>query len=111
MEPFTDTNTLPLSIAQISSHPESEPAPASDTRSDTATLALHDRLLAAVVTRVGEVEAAEWALDQAKAACQVQLAAALSSGVPAERIAEAAGICASALVESIGKREPVAALG
>ena len=111
MEPFTDTNTLPLSIAQISSHPESGSAPASDTRSDTATLALHDRLLAAVVTRMGEVEAAEWALDQAKAACQVQLAAALSSGVPVQRIAQAAGICASVLVESIGKREPVAALG
>lgn len=111
MEPFTDTNTLPLSIAQVSSQPESAFASASAARSGTDALALHDRLLAAVLTRVGEVEAAEWALDQAKAACQVQLATALSAGVPAVRIAEAAGICASALAELVGGREPVPALG
>lgn len=74
-------------------------------------LALHDRLLAAVVTRVGEVEAAEWALDQARAACEAQVAAALSSGVPASEVAGAAGVCASALSELIGVREPALAQG
>jgi hypothetical protein len=68
-------------------------------------------LLAAVVTRVGEVEAAEWALDQAKASCKVQIGAALSSGVPAERVALAAGVCASALAEFTEGREPVPADG
>ncbi|MET3350914.1 UNVERIFIED_ORG: hypothetical protein ABID57_002613 [Arthrobacter sp. UYEF1] len=58
-------------------------------------LALHDALLAAVTTRVGEVEAAEWALDQAKAACDVQIAAALAAGVPAEKVVEVAGDLAS----------------
>jgi hypothetical protein len=72
---------------------------------------VQERLLAAVVTRVGEVEAAEWALDQAKAACNEQMTAALSSGVPAERVAVAAGVCASALPELTGEREPVAAEG
>lgn len=110
MELFTDTNTLPLSIAEISSHPESRSG-SLPPGSGVDVLALHDRLLAAVVTRAGEVEAAEWALDQAKAACQVQLAAALSAGVPADRIAEAAGICASALVGLVGQREPVPARG
>ncbi|HET6269318.1 MAG TPA: hypothetical protein VFE00_04490 [Arthrobacter sp.] len=69
---------------------------------------MQERLLTAVVTRVGEVEAAEWALDQAKAACDVQIVAALSSGVPAERVAVAAGICASALTELASDREPAA---
>jgi hypothetical protein len=111
VEPFTDTNTLPLSIAQVDSYAESGLASAPAKKSSADVLALHDRLLAAVVTRVGEVEAAEWALDQAKAACQVQIAAALSSGVPAERVAGAAGICVSALAEFTGGREPVPAQG
>lgn len=111
MEPFTDTNTLPLSIAQVSSHPESEFGSASAARPGTVEPTMHDRLLAAVLTRVGEVEAAEWALDQAKAACQVQLAAALSAGIPAQEIAGAAGICASALATLIEEREPAPAGG
>lgn len=109
MKPHTDTNTLPLSIAQVNSSPES--ASTSAKRSGSDVLALHDRLLAAVVTRVGEVEAAEWALDQARAACQAQVTAALSAGVPADEVAEAAGICSSALAEIVGGREPALAQG
>lgn len=115
VEPFTDTNTLPLSIAEVSSHPESRFGSGSEARPGTDGLELHDHLLAAVVTRAGEVEAAEWALDQAKAACQQQLAAALSAGVPIEKIAGAAGVCASALAGLVGdrerEREPVPAGG
>jgi hypothetical protein len=109
VEPYTDTNTLPLSIAQVASAVYAEPELGTDSEPATDdSFAVQERLLAAVVTRVGEVEAAEWALDQAKAACDVQIVAALSSGVPAERVAVAAGICASALTELASDREPAA---
>lgn len=107
MESFSDTNalplsiaTLPLSIAQVDStvYVEAALQPVLDTGAATAGLSIaHEQLLAAVVTRVGEVEAAEWALDQAKAARDIQIGAALASGVPTEMVAEAAGISASAL--------------
>ncbi|WP_211882108.1 hypothetical protein [Pseudarthrobacter albicanus] len=99
MEPFADTNILPLSIAQVDSTIYVEPGlPAVPDKGPAGDLSVvHGQLLAAVVTRVGEVEAAEWAFDQAKAARDVQINAALSSGVPAEKVAEAAGIRASAL--------------
>jgi hypothetical protein len=108
VELFTDTSTLPLSIAQVNStvYVEAEHAPAPAEREAGDLFDLHEQLLAAVVTRVGEVEGAEWALDQAKAACNEQMAAALSSGVPAEKVAVAAGVCASALAEFIGGRKP-----
>jgi hypothetical protein len=108
VEPYTDTNTLPLSIAQVASAAYSEPEPGTDLAQPATddSSAVQERFLAAVVTRVGEVEAAEWALDQAKAACDVQIVAALSSGVPAERVAVAAGTCASALTELASDREP-----
>ena len=52
-----------------------------------------------MTTRVGEVEAAEWALDQAKAACQVEIAATLAAGVPADKVMTAAGeLAAGALL-------------
>jgi hypothetical protein len=93
VEPITDTSALPLSIAQVESTvyvaPDLEAVPDATTAADVS--ALHEQLLAAVVTRVGEVEAAEWAFDQAKAACDAQIRAALESGVPADRVAEAAG--------------------
>jgi hypothetical protein len=110
VELFTDTSTLPLSIAQVNStvYVEAEHAPAPAKREAGDLFAMHEQLLAAVVTRVGEVEAAEWALDQAKAACNEQMAAALSSGVPAEKVAVAAGVCASALAEFTGGRKPAA---
>ncbi|MDQ0819592.1 hypothetical protein QFZ79_001882 [Arthrobacter sp. V4I6] len=99
MEPYTDTSALPLSIAQVEStalgDPGHAPVPGGKAAADLS--GVHDQLLAAVVTRVGEVEAAEWALDQAKAAGDAQIRAALSSGVPADKVAEAAGTCASAL--------------
>jgi hypothetical protein len=92
VEPLTDTNTLPLSIAEVDStvHLESEET-LTGTESAADPQLLHEQLLAAVVARVGEVEAAEWALDQAKAARDAQMAAAVSAGVAAERVAAAAG--------------------
>ncbi|MBT2249034.1 hypothetical protein JHV56_10025 [Arthrobacter sp. BHU FT2] len=97
MEPFTDTNTPPLSIAQAewTLHEERELALPVSQKADADLLALHETLLAAVTIRVGEVEAAEWALDQAKTACDLEIAAALASGVPAERILTVAGDLAS----------------
>ena len=89
MEPFTSSITPPLSIAQVDSTVYEEPeltSPGSN-RAAADLLALQETLLAAVITRVGEVEAAEWALDQAKAACDVQIAAALAAGVAAEKVA------------------------
>jgi hypothetical protein len=56
-------------------------------------------ILAAVFARAGEVEAAEWALDQAKAACDEQIIAAVSAGVPTVKIAEAAGVCATVVTD------------
>ncbi|WP_164207003.1 hypothetical protein [[Micrococcus luteus] ATCC 49442] len=93
MEPFTDTNTPPLSIAQVdwALHEDPELAPPVSKKAAADLSALHETLLAAVTTRIGEVEAAEWALDQAKAACDTEIAAALAAGVPAEKVAAAAG--------------------
>ncbi|MET3163753.1 MULTISPECIES: hypothetical protein [unclassified Arthrobacter] len=97
MDPFIDSNTPPLSIAQVdwTLYGEHELASPAAKKAAADLLALHDALLAAVTTRVGEVEAAEWALDQAKAACDVQIAAALAAGVPAEKVVEVAGDLAS----------------
>ncbi|MFE4227871.1 hypothetical protein ACFRJ8_08300 [Arthrobacter sp. NPDC056886] len=114
MEPNIDSITPPLSIAQVDStvYVESELQSPGSERAAADLSALREALLAAVVTRVGEVEAAEWALDQAKAACDVQIVAALSAGVPAEKIVEAAGELASAaLTGFVGDREPVPAEG
>lgn len=80
-------------------------------KAPTDLSALREQLLSAVVARVGEVEAAEWALDQAKAACDVQIAAALNAGVPAEKVATAAGVCASALPRVMTEPKPVPAAG
>ncbi|MFF2244389.1 hypothetical protein ACFVTM_09450 [Arthrobacter sp. NPDC058130] len=110
MEPLTDTNTFPLSIAQVDATVYVEPplASAKLEKAPADLLALREQLLAAVIARVGEVEAAEWALDQAKAACDVQIAAALAAGVPADKVATAAGVCASALPQVTTKPVPVA---
>jgi hypothetical protein len=108
VDPFTDTNTPPLSIAQVDSAIviETEGQVLAAGREAADLSALHEELLAAVVTRVGEVEAAEWALDQAKAACDTQIAAALSAGVSAEKVAEAAGIDVSDLTGTPSSLEP-----
>jgi hypothetical protein len=113
VEPFINSSTPPLSIAQVAStvYVDPELASSGSKRAAADLLALREALLAAVITRVGEVEAAEWALDQAKAACDVQIVAALSAGVPAEKVVAAAGEQASALTGFVGGREPVAAEG
>lgn len=113
MEPFTISNTPPLSIAQVDSTVFGEPGLATPgaKRAAAELLALQAALLAAVVTRVGEVEAAEWALDQAKAACEVQIAAALAAGVPAEAVAAVAGDQDTGLTEFVNDREPQPADG
>lgn len=111
MEPFIISNTPPLSIAQVNSIAYGDPgqAPPASPGPATDQLALQEALLAAVITRVGEVESAEWALDQAKSACEVQIAAALAGGVPAEIVASAAGEQAAALTDDVDDREPAPA--
>ena len=105
MEPFADTNTLPLSIAQIDASLYAEQGPASSPANGDA-VDEHDQLLVALVTRTGELEAAEWALDQAKAAFDAHIAAALSAGVPAEKVAEAAGVPVDSLARFGVARAP-----
>jgi hypothetical protein len=61
---------------------------------------------AAVVCRAGALEAAEWALDHAKASCDEQIVAALSSGLPSEVVAKAAGMPASAIGEIVAAHAP-----
>jgi hypothetical protein len=107
MDPFPETSTLPLSIAQLDPTVYADPA-AGSVAADPAGLPVlvaspprQERILAAVVVRAGEVEAAEWALDQARAACGAQIAAALCWGVPAKEIALAAGVGAAGLAELI----------
>lgn len=111
MAPFSETNTPPLSIAQAdwALHEEPEPAPPVSKKAAADLLALHETLLAAVTTRVGEVEAAEWALDQAKAACDLEIAAALAAGVPAEKVMAAAGELASTPTEFAEDSDPAPA--
>jgi hypothetical protein len=113
VEPFIDSNTPPLSIAQVdwTLHGEHELAPTSSKGAAGDLLALQETLLAAVIIRVGEVEAAEWALDQAKTACEVQIAAALAAGVPAEKLVAAAGELASTPTEFVEDRDPAPAEG
>jgi hypothetical protein len=108
VDPFTDTNTPPLSISQVDSaiYVETEVGVPAAGREAADPLALREALLAAVVTRAGEVEAAEWVLDQAKAACDTQIAAALSAGLSAEKVAEAAGIDVSTLAGPVESPEP-----
>ena len=111
MEPFTNSSTPPLSIAQVdwALDGERKLAALGSKRPDADMLAIQEALLAAVICRVGEVEAAEWALDQAKTACVVQVTAALAAGVPAEKLVAAAGELA--LSESVDNTEAVPAQG
>lgn len=111
MEPFISSNTPPLSIAQVNStaYGDLSQAPPASHGAVADQSALQEALLAAVITRVGEVEAAEWALDQAKAACEVQIAAALAAGVQPEIVAAAAGEQAAALTDVVDAPEPAPA--
>lgn len=108
LEPFTSSNTPPLSIAEVDwTLGEEEPGLASSAAKEAAAdlLAVQEGLLAAVFTRIGEVETAEWALDQAKAVGKVQIAAALAAGVPVEQVMAAAGEQWTDLTEPVGGRE------
>ncbi|WP_150110027.1 hypothetical protein [Crystallibacter crystallopoietes] len=113
---MNETSTLPLSIAELDStvYVESSPTAVPPVEEETRTFGPdgltegQQKALAAVTVRAGEVEAAEWTLDQAKAACNAQIAAALASGVPAETVAEAAGVCAAVVADLA--REAAAAL-
>ena len=108
MEDFTDTNTLPLSITQVHSTLYEDQLLASERAAGaTADVSeVREQLLAAVVTMLGEVESAEWALDQAKAACHLQITAAPASGVPVDKVAAATGLSASA-VRALREQDPV----
>lgn len=79
-----------MSIAQVdwTLYGERELAALGSQRPAADLLAIQETLLAAAITRVGEVQAAEWALDQAKCACVVQIAAALSADHEGRRAAE-----------------------
>lgn len=106
VEPFTNSNIPPLSIAQVDWTLDGEHELAPSTRAAAGLLALQETQLSALITRVGEVEAAEWALDQARAACDVQIAAALAAGVPAEKVVEVAGELVPTLTESSKSGNP-----
>jgi len=107
MDPVNETSTMPLSIAELDStvFVESSPTPLPPAEVETQSPALagltpgQQKALAAVTVRAGEVEAAEWTLDQARAACNAQIAAALESGIPAETVAGVAGVCAEAVAD------------
>jgi hypothetical protein len=107
-----ETNTLPLSIADVDSTVYLDlgtaPSPEAVTGAGARLSPAQAHMLAAVACRAGEVEAAEWALDQAQASCHEQIVAALSSGLSPEQVAEAAGVCASAIAEIIEAQAPAA---
>ena len=109
VEDLTDTSTLPLSIAPVNPILYEDPRLASArTPEVTAEMSeVRERMLAAVVISAGEVEAAEWALDQAKATCDLQITAALASGVPVEEVAAATGLTASALSTFAGEQDQI----
>jgi hypothetical protein len=112
MEPIPEIKTLPLSIADLDSAAPMEPepttaAPAAAGSDLVAGLSLDQQeALTAVTVLAGEVEAAEWALDQLQTACNAQIAVALQSGVPRDTVAAAAGICASAMDGLIAEEIP-----
>lgn len=109
VEDFTDTSTHPLSITPVNPILHGDPR-LSSARAPEVTAemsAVRERLLAAVVTSIGEVEAAEWALDQAKATCDLQITAALASGVPVEEVAAATGLTVSAVSAFAGEQDQV----
>jgi hypothetical protein len=109
-----EATTVPLSIASVDStvyldlgSTSSAAAAARPGSPEPAGLSpAQAHMLAAVSCRAGEVEAAEWALDQARASCHEQIVAALSSGLAPELVAEAGGICASALDEIVAAQAP-----
>jgi hypothetical protein len=109
VEDFTDTSTLPLSIPPVNPVLYEDPRLSSVRAPElTADMSeVRERLLAAVVISIGEVEAAEWALDQAKATCDLEIAAALASGVPVEKVAAATGLTASALSAFAGNQDQI----
>jgi len=108
MAPSLDTNFLPSAghydpAANI--HPAVDRLDPAGARVPSGRAPEWNALLTAVLARAGAIESAEWALDQAKAACDEQIIAAVSAGVPEARIAEAAGVCASVVAGIV--RQPV----
>jgi hypothetical protein len=114
MKPQIPTNTSPISIASIDStvyrsrSVDRAPQMPAVTGLPGTPSPAQARMLAAVVSRSGEVEAAEWALDQAKAVAGEQMIAALSAGLSTEQLAEAAGVCEYAVAEIIASQAPAA---
>lgn len=108
VEDLADSSTLPLPVTPVNpilgEDPRIAPVPAPEVTAEMSEV--RDRLLAAAVTSIGEVEAAEWALDQAKAARDLQITAALASGVPVEEVAAATGLTTSAVSAFAGEQVP-----
>lgn len=102
MEPIAEPKTLPLSVAaleadvSLESAPEVLPLPDVETDAVASLSSEQKKALAAVTVRAGAVEAAEWALDQAKAACTEEIRAAVAAGIPLEIVSAAAGVCGAA---------------
>ncbi|WP_336716445.1 hypothetical protein [Arthrobacter sp. USHLN218] len=103
MEPIAEPKTLPLSVValeadvSLESAPEILPLPDVETDAVASLSPEQKKALAAVTVRAGAVEAAEWALDQAKAACDEEIGAAVAAGIPLEIVSAAAGVCAAAV--------------
>lgn len=109
MEPIAEPKTLPLSVAAleadviVESAPEVLPLPDGETDAVASLSAEQKKALAAVTVRAGEVEAAEWALDQAKAASDEEISVALAAGIPPKLISAAAGVCAAAVADRLAQ--------
>ncbi|WP_336716592.1 hypothetical protein [Arthrobacter sp. USHLN218] len=103
MQPFSNTS-FPLSFAQLDSTVYREP------RSTRPAAACPDsrqaHMLAALCVRSAEVESAEWALDQSLQVRNEQIMAALSAGIPAEKVSAATGLTASELEHPAEARTP-----
>jgi hypothetical protein len=108
MQPFSNT-PFPLSIAQLDSTVCREP------RSTQPAAACPDsrqaHMLAALCVRSAEVESAEWALDQSLLVRNEQIMAALSAGIPAEKVSAATGLTASELEHTAEAGAPQSAAG
>jgi len=89
------------STVYLDSGPASSPPAVGGEGTPAGLSPAQSRMWAAVVSRAGAVEAAEWALDHAMTSCDEQIVAALSSALPPEVVAKAAGMPASAIDEIV----------
>ncbi|WP_262105761.1 hypothetical protein [Arthrobacter sp. Marseille-P9274] len=65
-------------------------------------------MLNALAARSAEVESAEWALDQSVSVRNEQIVAAMTAGVPVERVEAASGLTVSELEQILAAQVPAA---